>query len=60
MIFYNMEECIWCLNKIVIYNNKIEAENQSLVENALLQYVEDKLVVNLFKFEFHGHKSIFL
>ena len=59
-IFKNMEGCIWYLDDILIYSGNTKAEHQTIVERVLQQCVKHELVVNLFKSNFHVHKTIFL
>ena len=34
-IIYNIEECIWYIEKILVYGSTTEAEHQAIVENVL-------------------------
>ena len=55
-----MEGCIWYLNNILLYSGNIEAEHQAIVEEVLQQYIEQELVGNQLKSQFHIHETIFL
>ena len=60
IIFKVEEGCVWYMDYILIYGGQTEAEHRAYVEKILQQCVNHGLAVNLTKFEFHAHKTIFL
>ena len=59
-IFKDEEGCVWYMDDILIYRGTTGAEHQAFVEKVLQQCVKHELAVNLTKFEFYVHETIFL